>query len=196
MNSSTLIFVTFLPLAGALALLLFPRRDSSIRWFALGGENHFERFLAPVVAMPGATEHEGAAAAEVGTERMLTAASVGAAALGLFFAWLLYSKRRDLPEKIAAAFGGIYNAVANKYYVDEGYNAVLVQPVVEGSTRLLWRGVDAGLIDGTVNHAAGDARKVSDTLRHMQSGSVRSYAGWVAAGAAVVVAYLTWVGAR
>src|SRR5512135_2964061 len=36
MNSSTLIFVTFLPLAGALALLLFPRRASSIRWFALG----------------------------------------------------------------------------------------------------------------------------------------------------------------
>jgi NADH-quinone oxidoreductase subunit L len=162
---------------------------------ALGGENHFERFLAPVV--PAAAEHEGAAAAaEMETERMLTAASVGAAALGLFFAWLLYHKRRDLPEKIAAAFGGIYTAVANKYYVDEGYNAVLVQPVIEGSTRLLWRGVDAGLIDGTVNHAAGDARKVSDTLRRMQSGSVRSYAGWVAAGAAVVLAYLIWVGAR
>jgi NADH-quinone oxidoreductase subunit L len=164
---------------------------------ALGGENHFERFLAPVVAVPAGAEHEGAAAAaEVGTERMLTAASVGAAALGLFFAWLLYSRRRDLPEEIAAAFGGIYTAVANKYYVDEGYDAVLVQPVVEGSTRLLWRGVDAGLIDGTVNHAAGDVRKVSDSLRHMQSGSVRSYAGWVAAGAALVLAYLIWVGAR
>jgi NADH-quinone oxidoreductase subunit L len=169
---------------------------------ALGGENHFERFLAPavgapVVAAPAGAEHEGAAAAaEVGTERMLTAASVGAASLGLFFAWLLYHKRRDLPEKIAAAFGGIYTAVANKYYVDEGYDAVLVQPLVEGSTRLLWRGVDAGLIDGTVNHAAGDVRKVSDTLRRMQSGSVRSYAGWVAAGAALVLAYLIWVGTR
>ncbi len=163
---------------------------------SLGGEGHFERFLAPVVASPAGTEHEGAAAVEVGTERMLTAASVGAAALGLFFAWLLYHKRRDLPEKIAAAFGGIYTAVANKYYVDEGYNAVFVQPLVEGSTRLLWRGVDAGLIDGSVNHAASDVRKVSDTLRQMQSGSVRSYAGWVAAGAALVLAYLVWVGAR
>ncbi len=170
---------------------------------ALGGENRFERFLAPAVGAPAVastagTEHAGAAAAaeEVGTERMLTAASVGAAALGLFFAWLLYHKRRDLPEKIAAAFGGMYTAVANKYYVDEGYDAVIVQPVVEGSTRLLWRGVDAGLIDGTVNHAAADVRKVSDTVRQMQSGSVRSYAGWVAAGAAVVVAYLIWVGAQ
>ncbi|HEV2022238.1 MAG TPA: NADH-quinone oxidoreductase subunit L [Terriglobales bacterium] len=164
---------------------------------SLGGENHFERFLAPVVAAPAGMEHEGAAAAaEVVTERMLTAASVGAAALGFFFAWLLYHKRRDLPEKIAAAFGGIYTAVANKYYVDEGCNALFVQPLVEGSRRLLWRGVDAGLIDGTVNHAAGDVRKVSDTLRHMQSGSVRSYAGWVAAGAALVLAYLVWVGAR
>jgi NADH-quinone oxidoreductase subunit L len=169
---------------------------------SLGGENHFERFLAPavgapVVAAPAGMEHEGAAAAaEVGAERMLTAASVGAAALGLFFAWLLYHKRRDLPEKIALAFGGMYTAVANKYYVDEGYDAVLVQPVIEGSTRLLWRGVDAGLIDGAVNHAAGDVRRLSDTLRHMQSGSVRSYAGWVAAGAALVLAYLIWVGAR
>ncbi|MGH9492307.1 MAG: NADH-quinone oxidoreductase subunit L [Terriglobales bacterium] len=164
---------------------------------ALGGENHFERFLAPVTAMPGAMDHGAASAAEeAGTERMLTAASVGAAALGLFFAWLLYHKRRDLPEKIAAAFGGMYTAVANKYYVDEGYHALFVQPVVEGSTKLLWRGVDAGLIDGTVNHAAGDARKLSDALRHMQSGSVRSYAGWVATGAALVVAYLIWVGAR
>ena len=131
-----------------------------------------------------------------GPLQILDAASVGAAVLGLFFAWLLYHKRRDLPEKIAAAFGGVYTAVANKYYVDEGYNAVFVQPLVEGSTRLLWRGVDAGLIDGTVNHAAGDVRKVSDTLRHMQSGSVRSYAGWVAAGAVLVLAYLVWVGAR
>ena len=36
MNSSTLTFVTFLPLAGALVLVLFPRRDAAIRWFALG----------------------------------------------------------------------------------------------------------------------------------------------------------------
>ncbi len=162
---------------------------------ALGGENHFERFLAPVTALPGAAEH-AAAAADVGMERLLTLASVGAFALGFLFAWLLYSKRRDLPEKIAGALGGIYQTVLNKYYVDEGYNAVIVQPVVEGSTKLLWRGVDAGLIDGSVNHAAGDVRKISDTLRHMQSGSVRSYAGWVAAGAAIVVAYLIWVGAR
>ena len=162
---------------------------------ALGGENHFERFLEPVTAMPGATEN-AEAAAEVGTERMLTGASVGAAALGLFFAWLLYYKRRGLPAKIAAAFGGMYTAVANKYYVDEGYDAVFVQPVVEGSTKLLWRGMDTTVIDGAVDHAAGDARRLSDTLRHMQSGSVRSYAGWVATGAALVVAYLIWVGAR
>ena len=73
---------------------------------------------------------------------------------------------------------------------------MFVQPVVEGSTKLLWRGMDAAVIDGAVDTAAADARKLSDALRRMQSGSVRSYAGWVATGAALVLAYLIWVGAR
>ena len=36
---------------------------------------------------------------------------------------------------------------------------------------------------------------VSDAVRHMQSGNLRSYAGWVAAGAAAVIAYMIWMGA-
>jgi len=55
-----------------------------------------------------------------------------AALLGLFLAWLLYQKRRDLPDKIAAALGGIYTAVRDKYYVDEGYAAAFVQPLIKG----------------------------------------------------------------
>ncbi len=35
-NSNILTIVTFLPLAGALLLAIFPRRDRDIRWFALG----------------------------------------------------------------------------------------------------------------------------------------------------------------
>ncbi len=52
------------------------------------------------------------------------------------------------------------------------------------------------LIDATVNNGAEGAREVSDSVRHMQSGNIRSYAGWVAAGAAVVVFYMVWMGTR
>ena len=58
------------------------------------------------------------------------------------------------------------------------------------------RAVDRGVIDDTVNNAADGARHVSDEVRHMQSGNLRSYAGWIAAGAAVVIAYMVWLGVR
>jgi len=166
----------------------------------LGGHNAFEKFLGPVfeayapeAAVAG---HASAAVAEHGTELALTGLSVLAAFAGLFFAWLLYVRRRDLPDKIATALGDLYTAVANKYYVDEGYDTALVQPLVKGSTNILWRGIDAGGIDATANDSADSAQHVSDALRRMQSGNVRSYAGWIAAGAAVVLAYMIWLGVR
>ena len=48
----------------------------------------------------------------------------------------------------------------------------------------------------TVNDSADAARHVSDEVRHMQSGNLRSYAGWVAAGGAAVIAYMVWMGIR
>ena len=48
------------------------------------------------------------------------------------------------------------------------------------------------LADGS----ADGARELSDTVRHMQSGNVRSYAAWVAIGATAVIAYMLWVGTR
>ena len=47
-----------------------------------------------------------------------------------------------------------------------------------------------------MDNSADGAREVSDAVRHMQSGNLRSYAGWVAAGAAVVIAYMVWMGTR
>ena len=49
------------------------------------------------------------------------------------------------------------------------------------------------MIDGTVNDAGDAARRASDEVRHMQSGNIRSYAGWVAAGSAAVIAFMIWV---
>jgi len=80
--------------------------------------------------------------------------------------------------------------------VDELYASLFVKPLVEGSTAVLWKGVDQGVIDATVNNGADSARHISDNVRHMQSGNLRSYAGWVAAGGAVVIAYMVWMGVR
>jgi NADH-quinone oxidoreductase subunit L len=101
-----------------------------------------------------------------------------------------------MPQKIADTLGGLYQAVAHKYYVDELYAALFVKPLVDGSTRILWHGVDQGVIDAAVNDTANGARHISDAARHMQSGNLRSYAGWVAAGGALVIGYMIWMGVR
>jgi NADH-quinone oxidoreductase subunit L len=162
-------------------------------WIGIGGR--FEHFLAPVFENVGLMQPPAEVAAK-GTETLLTLISVAAAVLGLLLAWGLYFKRPLLPAKIAEGLGGLYRAVAGKYYVDEIYSAVFIEPVIEGSTTILWHGIDQGVIDAAVNESAHAAREVSDATRHMQSGNLRSYAGWVAAGGAVVIAYMVWMGIR
>jgi NADH-quinone oxidoreductase subunit L len=130
------------------------------------------------------------------SETLLTGISVAAALLGFLLAGQLYYRRRDLPGKIARALGGFYETVLHKYYVDKIYAAVFVKPLIEGSTKLLWHGIDRDVIDASIDNSADGAREVSDAVRHMQSGNIRSYAGWVAAGAALVILYMVWVGTR
>jgi NADH-quinone oxidoreductase subunit L len=163
----------------------------------VGYGNRFEHFLAPVFR--GATEVAQEASSEAGDsklEYLLMAVSVSVAGLGWLLAYLLYSRRPQLPARIAQSLGGLYQAVAHKYYIDELYAVLFVKPLVDGSTTILWHDVDQGVIDAAVNDSADVARHVSDNVRHMQSGNLRSYAGWVAAGGAVVIAYMVWMGVR
>ncbi|MGA2234526.1 MAG: NADH-quinone oxidoreductase subunit L [Terriglobales bacterium] len=163
----------------------------------VGYGNRFEHFLAPVFqgAMEVAqeTSHE---AVDHTLEYLLMGVSISVAVLGWLLAYLLYSRHPQLPARIAAKLDGLYQAVAHKYYIDELYDALFVKPLIEGSTTILWHDIDQGVIDAAVNDSADAARHVSDNVRHMQSGNLRSYAGWVAAGGAVVIAYMIWMGVR
>ena len=157
----------------------------------VGIHNGFEHFLEPVFGHEfpkSVTEGSG------GTELLLMSISVLFALTGAVLAYILYVSKPYLPQRIADSLGSFYDAVLNKYYVDELYARIFVKPLVDGSTEILWQGVDRKVIDDTVNNAANGARHLSDQVRHMQSGNLRSYAGWIAAGAAVVIAYMLWVG--
>jgi NADH-quinone oxidoreductase subunit L len=130
------------------------------------------------------------------TEVLFTGISVGVALVGFFFAWLLYYKRPELPDRITTRIHGIYTLVAHKYYIDEGYGLLFVKPLLALSTHVFWHGVDQEIIDGSVNGAASASRRIGGGLRRMQSGNIRSYAAWVAAGGAAVIAYMIWLGVR
>jgi NADH-quinone oxidoreductase subunit L len=154
----------------------------------VGWGNHFENFLAPVF---GTTE--AAEAASHSTELLLMGVSVAVALLGCWLAYLLYYAKPELPQKIADSLGGLYQTVVHKYYIDEIYAAVFVKPLIDGSTQILWQDVDRKIIDAAVNEAGTGAKHVSAEARRMQSGNIRSYAGWIAAGSAVVIAFMLWM---
>jgi NADH-quinone oxidoreductase subunit L len=165
----------------------------------VGIHNRFGNFLAPVFVSnaKAAVTFEGGAATpggEAGLETALMGVSIAAAFLGLLLAYLLYNRRPDLPGKIAASLHGLYSAVAHKYWIDELYSWLIVKPLIAISGVVFWRGIDQGVIDATLNGSAAGARELSDEVRHMESGNLRSYAGWVAIGAAAVIIYMVWVG--
>ena len=160
-----------------------------------GGVNHFEHFLAPVLA----TASEPAAAtteSSVGATEILQAlfgAPVIAGLLGFLLAWWLYIRSPEAPKKIAASLSAVYKLLMGKYFIDELYAAVIVRPLVWISDKVLWHVVDEGMIDGTVNGVASVSRETGDRLRHAESGNSRSYASWIILGVVVFTTLLIWM---
>ena len=171
-------------------------------WFAaphlVGGTDYFDKFLHPVFAAyavnPGIEQGASlagaaGAAGEIARTPMLelfhalTGWPVIVALVGLFIAWWFYIKSPSAPKKLAQSVRGLYTLVLHKYYIDELYNAVFVQPLLWISTNVFWHGVDQGAIDGTVNGIARGLRESGGQVREIQSGNARSYATWVVIGA-------------
>ena len=141
-----------------------------------GGYIHIPQFLEPVFPL-----------AEAHHDQSLMVISVAAGALGIGLAWFMYLARPGLADSVANAFGGLYKLVYNKYFVDEIYQSTLVNPLVAGSRTVLWKGLDAGLIDGIVNGTGSASQWVGAKCRRLQSGNIRTYATWVVVGAVVLL---------
>jgi NADH-quinone oxidoreductase subunit L len=164
---------------------------------ALGGSNRIEGFLHPsfeahtVAGETPAAEPEPAGEAEShdSTELMLMAISTGIAIAGIGIATYFWLRNRRAADALAERLKPVHRLLLNKYYVDEIYNAVIVQPIKRFSTIGLWRGADAGLIDGAVNGVGLAVRGSSTVLRRVQTGSVRTYAAGIFVGVVLIVGY-------
>ena len=104
---------------------------------------------------------------------------------GIAFAWSRYRERTPSDEPTNA----LHKLLANKYYVDEVYNALIVQPIKNGSHYLLWRIVDNGIIDGIVNGVGSIIRFIGGTLRRLQTGLVQVYIVSMVLGIVLFLAY-------
>ena len=165
---------------------------------ALGGHNALGAWLAPSFAARSVTTLADAQVGEVGEaggaglELSLMVVSSIIAIVGIGLAAFIWLKRREIADKAAATFPGLYRLLLNKYYVDEVYDAAIVQPIRIVSQEGLWRGIDVHVIDGAVNGVATIVDGWSSLLRRLQSGSVRAYAGSLFIGVVLILGYYLW----
>lgn len=127
-------------------------------------------------------------------ETSLVVISIAAGLIGIFLAFLFYVARPGLPDAVSRVFGPVYRLVYYKYFVDEAYDSLIVHPTRDGSATVLWRGIDAGLIDGAVNGVGSVARAAGGVLRQIQSGYIRRYAAWVLLGSILFVGAASFLG--
>jgi NADH-quinone oxidoreductase subunit L len=144
--------------------------------------DRFSEFLAPVLPLHGHEQHSA------GLETLLMTVSILAAAAGIALAYVFYVRSPEIPGGLTARLRGLYDALLNKYWVDELYGATVV-----GGTfwlaNALWRFVDATLIDGTVNGVGKVIQLQSSLWRRVQTGNVQHYALTFLGGVILVIGY-------
>jgi NADH-quinone oxidoreductase subunit L len=136
------------------------------------------------------SQHEPAAervptAAEISEERLFTLISLAIAALGIGIGWAMFAKRPLLKMP---------RVLEEKYYVDEIYDAAIINPIEAVSREGLWKLFDVGVIDGIVNGMGRGISEIGSVVRYLQIGFVRSYAALILLGALAVIAFFAYYG--
>jgi len=119
--------------------------------------------------------------------------SMGGAGVAMILATYLYVWHPEVPRRLAETFAPVRRVFEAKWGFDDVYNWIARRVVVDGSASVLWRGVDASLIDGLVNGAGQVTAAVADASRMVQSGLVRLYALLILGGAVILFSYLLWL---
>jgi NADH-quinone oxidoreductase subunit L len=176
---------------------------------AMGGSNPFEHFLEPVIAHVQPAAHGAEASHSVASGESNSATASGAAVV---------EEHHDTKTELGLAGFSILLAVTgmaigylgfkrqplrhmpklleNKYYVDELYDASVVEPIEHTSRSFLWKVVDVKLIDGFVNGVAKVFAGLAGVLRYTQTGFARGYAAVILVGAIVVIGYFGYIALR
>lgn len=146
--------------------------------------NILEHWLHHVVR-----EIPGFQAPEASAEWTLMAISVGLALISAAVAYHLYVQAPEKSEKLANTFKPIHKVIENKYYVDEGYAAAIIQPLIQTS-RNLWYYVDVNFIDKTTYLISDFIKGSGAFVRGFQNGNIQTYAMYVSLGLVATLFFL------
>jgi NADH-quinone oxidoreductase subunit L len=156
----------------------------------LPGAAWLHHWLEPVTAAGDFYKPEVHLAA--GTEWGLLGLATVIAALGIVGAWRLLRPEALRPAAEAGEETGLARVLYKKWYVDEIYDALIVRPLVWLSDKILWKGVDAGVIDGAgVNGSARVARGIGAIGSWLQTGQVGTYVFFFVVGVLLLLRAVT-----
>jgi NADH-quinone oxidoreductase subunit L len=117
--------------------------------------------------------------------------SVLIAAVAIYMAKKFYDDENwSTPKALAKKYKGVYKLLWNKYYLDNVYFSVIVDPLVTSSRAFLWRVFDVKIIDGIVNGLADSTMNFGESLKKIQTGIVQNYATFMVGGIIVILAWL------
>lgn len=161
---------------------------------ALGAPMHvgnwIEHWLAPVLEPAHKVLARGEAYEIHAIEYVLMAASLGIAIVGILLASAWYRKASSAPDSFASRMTSVYNLLWNKYFIDEFYYGVIVNPLHSIAQTVFWKGLETNGIDNVVNRSGSVVTALSELFRRMQSGIVQNYALLLVVGIVAVMAWL------
>jgi NADH-quinone oxidoreductase subunit L len=152
------------------------------------GANRFFHFLEPSLAQTRIPMHEEFAHS---TELLFAGLSIAVALIGIFMAYRLYIRHTNAAAIIAERWRALHRLLLHKYYVDEFYDATIINPTLRASTNILWKKTDVGFIDGAVNGVGEFLLDWAYVLKYIQNGLIRSYAMWILLGAVAFIYYFS-----
>jgi NADH-quinone oxidoreductase subunit L len=129
------------------------------------------------------------------TEFVLIGIAVAVAVAGIGTAFVLLKPDALTTKADAPAEHGIGLVLANDYFVDTAIERGIVAPTVGTARKVLWRGLDLGVINGVLVH--GSARlfgMISGVASRLQVGFVGSYVWAIALGAIALIGVFTMRG--
>ena len=157
--------------------------------FAGENGNLFERWLEPVFKNANTKMMTYGVHSNLEAIVLMSVTVIGAA-ISIYFARYVYLKNPRFALNASTKLKGLYNLLLNKYFVDELYDAVIVNPIAKGSDRFLWRFTDVAVIDGFVNGTASLIIFISGKIRKIQTGVTQFYAVIMMLG---IVIALFWI---
>ncbi len=125
------------------------------------------------------------------TEYLLLGISAALAIATVLFTRNYYRKNGLAgDERLQRSLGGFYQTMANKFYFDELYQAMIIAPFNALVNALRW--IDEQILDGIVNGIADGVGNVGDVFKRLQTGIVSNYLLILSIGVMAMLTYLVF----